>query len=355
MKYLPRLLLLAVIGCSPMPDLLRVGHLDPSPDESEYRSLKLSLDTLDQDEANWPLNKRVAVVHAPTGKSLEELHAQAVRVAAVNRPLILLGGIRIAEAANIGDAAQADSILAFSGAGCSGTKPNPYLFCLGISPARQAKSLVQFAAEKGSQLLLVTSKHSPEPIEQAIRKEVKTNSKLTLQETVLTDDPASKTALESMLSQTRVLVLCLNAEERSKLVSEALLSKLHEKAVVIFAGEEIDNLTGSGMKNCFTLASYPNTGEEEKKPFVVAYTKAYQTPPDLRASMMHDAFEVAIQLFKRAESVQIKKTAEALLKKDARFDTLTGPIQFHPDGTCSRPHWLVEWKDGGWKSIKKFE
>lgn len=355
MKSLSLLVLFAVVGCSPTPDILLVGHLNPSLDSSEERALRLSVDILNNDEANRPLARRVHIAHAETGKSLEELHAQAVRVATVNRALVLIGGMRADEASNIGDAAQADSILAFTGAGHLGPKPNPYLFCLGISPARQAKSLVGFAKEKGKRLLLVTSKQSPEPIAQAIRAEVKSAADLELREVVIPGDPGWQLALDPALGQTDVVFLCLNALERTRAVSDSLLGKIPASGAVILAGEEVDNLTPPGLKNCFTLASYPDREELAKNPFAAAYFKEHHSFPDPRALTMHDAFEVTVQLFKRAESVQTKKTKEELLKKDARFDTLTGPIQFLPDGTCSRVHWLVEWKDSGWKHVKKFE
>ena len=286
MKSLSRLRCSPSSAVPPTPDILLVGHL-----QSERRFVggagaRLSVDSLNRDEANRPLARRVHVDHAETGKNLEELHAQAVRVATVNRRSSSSAGFAPTRRVTSATRCRPTRSSPSPGAGHPGPKPNPYLFCLGLSPAGQAKSLVSFAKEKGKRLLLVTSKQSPEAIAQAIRNEVKSTADLELREVVIPGDPGWQLALEPTLGQTDVVFLCLDAAERTKAVSDSLLSKIPASGVAILAGDEIDNLASPGGENLFTLATYPNSPEEAKKPFIEAYTKEYKSPPDIRALMM---------------------------------------------------------------------
>jgi ABC-type branched-subunit amino acid transport system substrate-binding protein len=322
------------VGCSAVPDYLVIGHLNPRDDLREYQILKASVEELNASPANRPAGRKVQIRHADVGNSLTELQAQSVRLASVNRSLVLIGGHRSEEASVIGQAAQADSILAFSGAGHPGAIPNPYLFCLGVSPARQAKALADFAESHGKRLLLVTSKKTPEAYPAAIRTATKNRSKLILQETVLTEDAASQTGLATLLTQTDLLVLCLPPSDRN-LLKEDLLKP--ESLTIFLAGEEIDALPLKLSNRQLMLRSYLN------EPI---------RPMSLPAAQMQDAFMVAHQLLGRVGSLDPTKLRAELLNPEPTLQSLTGKVRFLEDGTCERRQWLVEWKNGKWESVR---
>src|SRR5262249_34163708 len=112
-------------GCGRSSDPVVFGHLDPKgKDDSEYRALKLAVDSTNEDPARKPWARRVHVIHADAGSTLDQLQAQAVRLAVVNRVFALIGGDTAAQADRVAQAAG-DTTLAITPSGWSGSPTNP--------------------------------------------------------------------------------------------------------------------------------------------------------------------------------------------------------------------------------------
>src|SRR5262249_15418527 len=125
------------------------------------RALKLAVDATNEDPAKKPWERRVNVIHTGTGETLEELQAQAVRLAVVDRVFALIGGDTAAPGERSGEAAGG-STPAITPRRWGGASTNQALFTVGVAPAEQGRCLAQHAAgRKLANVVILTDESSP--------------------------------------------------------------------------------------------------------------------------------------------------------------------------------------------------
>jgi ABC-type branched-subunit amino acid transport system substrate-binding protein len=350
------------LSCSSIPDIIRLGHLDPQGDDSEFQALKLAVDELNADESNRLLKRRVEVIHRYAGTTAQQTHAQAVGLGSADRVLALLGGSRVEIAKEIGQAAQADEILSITFASQSGGTPNPLQISVGLSPHDQAKAIANFAQENGKRILMIreSTPTNLALLEISLRETFQKNKDITFEELTCKREEIGSCVKETFQKKVDILLLALPGELADLFVSALEKQKLPQPSHVIFAGEEND-LSRLGATFTSNIPIYAATSfssessEETVKDFVNKYRAIYGNTPSLNGALAYDAFQVYVQLVRKAESIQSKKLREELIKKEATWNVLTGKIQFNNDGTCKRANYIVRLEKGLWKLEKRYE
>jgi branched-chain amino acid transport system substrate-binding protein len=356
-------------GCG-RSDPLFLGHIDPkNADDAEYRALSLAVEQTNADPGKQPFERRVQIIHGVAGKKPEEAEGQAVRLAAVDRVLALLGGYRSSMAEIIGKAAQENGVLAFTMSGWPGATSNPFLFPVGASPVDQGRSLARYARDdlKSARVAVMVNDDSPlhKAFADAFTQELGRErfKRFSVPRPAKSDGAAFKEEIDRIVKRVAeyapdALYLGLDADDALQWASH-LPGPEAKVRPVIFGGDEADlaalgaEARPDGWYGVSSMAMDDATPRLQE--FVKAYEDKYKVKPPPAAALAYDAYQVLLQGCRKAGEASPAKIREELRKKDATVEVLTGTLSYTMEQTARRPVFVVQIQKGTEKLVKRYE
>ena len=147
--WLPVILGFTLMGCGPpaRPEPILIGHLLPDePGEAELQGIALAVDERNADPEQRLLERPLTALHAEA-HTPADFESQTVRLEAINRVHLLIGGATGIRSEHIRHGIQADQTLFLSLSGWSGSTYHATVFQIGTAPRTQGQRLGEYALE----------------------------------------------------------------------------------------------------------------------------------------------------------------------------------------------------------------
>jgi hypothetical protein len=352
-RFLMLALPFALAGCNnqtksnPIP----IGHVEPYASETEYRALSLAIEHLPTDHR--PLEREVQIRHAVGSVKPEETAAQVVRLISLNRNHIVIAGDKARTAEQIALAAQGDPALLLGTAGWSGESPKSNYFTLGLSPAEQGRALALFQepflhrpSAKALICRVASSRFQDVAADAYLREAQRLGAEVV---DIRLDEKRNMARLLEAGKGATTLLLAGPPGEVATVWDTLSKAMTFEQTAYVGEEGELAELRSSrplpeGL--AYATAYLPGQGEEKLTNFAKAYESKHGSPANAQAIVAADALEVALEVIRRAKSLDPTKLREELTKPDASFDTVSGSIRFSPTHHTLRPIYIAKLTNG---------
>jgi branched-chain amino acid transport system substrate-binding protein len=336
-------------GCNATPAPLVIGHVAPltGPDketaEQAANGIRLAVEDYTAETASQKSARPIVVRHADDKGDPDATEGQAVRLAALNRALVLLGGTEVAEVVRL-DRAGA---LLFSPIGQRAKSMSDLVVVTGLSPAQRGKALAQYlndTVKPKDTILLVEPGEDTSATEAAFAaawSELK-HSAPARQEI---GDPASdavKKWIEDVPNDTLPIVIASPAV----LKTLALETPLRERPLA-YAGPEIARRPLKERTSPLYLVT-AFAGDKAAE-FAKRYEAKFQCPAEPHAALAYDDARMAIDVLKKGPQVPTKLRDDLNARKE--FAGLTGTYKI-ADGVVERPAFAGRLDQGSFFDVR---
>jgi branched-chain amino acid transport system substrate-binding protein len=332
--------------------------------QSAARGIRLAVEEINKDSGQW-LGHPLKVIHSDTRGKLEALEAEAVRVVAVNRVALLLGGTTPDEVERL-DRAHA-TVVTPCGARPRGA--SEAVWFTGISPTQRGKALARFAFHelKADRVLLVQDERREGTLEiaEALARELplapaKTDARkpglrrLRLGETTKAGDLAKMVQDQLKEYPAQAIVFVGQPDELRE------LGQLPRLLPVLLAGTEVAAKAlmdhGSALKDLHWVTAFVSDGDVPRaKDFAARYKTAFGEDADVHAALAYENLKLLYEAMCRTKSTLTDKLIREELDKAKDFNGLTGALSFTKDRQLLRPAFVVRLEGGSVKTVKRYE
>jgi branched-chain amino acid transport system substrate-binding protein len=356
--------LLSLAGChrKSSPEIVYVGHVaafrGPDKLSGEHARQGIALALEEAEGADGTINdRRIEVIHVDSGGDVKAVEPAAVRLAAVNKVVALLGGTSWAQAEPMTPVAQSNEIPLIISCGLPGQAAADYVFHTGLSPEQQAEELAKFASRfkpplKKIAILIDGIDKSPSSFlaGKFTREFLKDGKSLAGEWTYKEyrrDGKNSESAWEFKNTDDLKEIMGLLKKRGPDAVflagaasDLARLRKagLDEKLPLFFAGEEgSDGILRSqgGSQPIFAVTGFVVDQNERQKAFAAKYESKFHEPPDAYAAFAYENTRILLEAMSHVSSFKGSKIKEAL-ESLSDFPTLMGTVSFSKDR-----HWAA--------------
>ena len=335
MRYASLCLIGLVVGCdrSSGPGPVEIGHLAMAgTQEEEARGLELAV--ADVNAADRVLRIR----EAPAGPTPDSAAAQGTRLFALNKVRGLIGPSQAAFAERVGTATRAESGIILGLSGWTGSPTVTNLFGLGVAPTERGRVLALTAKQalggKPGKVLIVRDPNAISANAAADRFARDCRAFATVTET----RPRAKAADADVVFFATAAAVAL--EHRAA----------HPGATVLFGDEESElPALMTGGDGFVVVTPYDLAGTTGRfAEFTKRYRDKYQVGATVAAALAYDAHTLWADVGRRANGFDPTAVRSELLKRDAPFDSLTGPLTFAADRTARRKVFVSRLKGVQW-------
>lgn len=320
---------------------IEIGHIhSTSQSDDEVRAIQLAVEELNSDPARLPQGRKIQVRHAPGGSKPDEWGAQATRLISLNRVAGLVCGGRSDDAEKLGMAVSADGVIAIATGGWT-TNPSRNLFTIGLAPAERGRALALSVKDKNPRSLLVVRERAAKSANLAadrfLAELAATPIRITEVDASAADKPAAEAVLFACAPKTAI-------EYRPK------------DALRIYAEEPTDLFAVGAAADGFIVAAdfHPGVANERFNAFAQRFQKAHGRAPTKDAVLTYDAISIWVEAARRANGLDNDALRSELLKPDAPFESLTGPLSFAPDQSARRPIFVGRISNGQLTEPKEY-
>src|SRR5579864_3260888 len=370
---LAALLLAAAAGCqgSANPPIF-LGHVanlsgaDRSGLHAE-QGIRLALKLLTDDNLTEALGRELKVRHTDTRGVLDASEAEAVRLAAVNRVVGIMGGASAEEVARL-DRAHVP-VLAQTGVRPPGA--SDLVFAVGMRRSQQAAILAQYAADELDlgEIVAVADERRDDFLAVAdafgrrfaLERRAQGKGSGPPHAVIRFGKDAKWEEIAKTLAARKSVKAVLFAGSARDWVE--LRGKMAWSPSLIFAGEDGDapNLHDAPGKQTVYLASAfaPDRDAPRVQAFIEKYREAFKEEPDVAAALAYESLQVFADALKRAGPLLTgEKLRDALrdaLRELKDFDGLAGPLTMTADQYVRRPLYVGRLEGGAVVPLKRYE
>jgi ABC-type branched-subunit amino acid transport system substrate-binding protein len=321
---------------------IEIGHIYASNQSNdEVHAIQMAVEELNGDPARLPQGRRIHVRHSFGGSKPDEWGAQATRLMSLNLVVGLVCGGRTDDADKVGTAVSADGVVAISTAGWAAA-PSQNLFTIGLAPSERGRALALYVKEKNPKSLLVVR------------------------------DPAAKSArlaadrfLAELVSNS-IRISEVDASTTDKPAAEAVFFACSPKSALeyrpkdtlrIFGDDPAELFAAGTAAEGFIVATAYHAGvtNERLNSFVGKFQKAHGRAPTTDAVLTYDEITTWVEAARRANGTDKDALRTELLKHDAPFESLTGPLWFAQDQSARRPVFVGRIADGQLTHAKQYD
>lgn len=356
------LVLVLLAGCGqPATEQITIGQVgalsgsDKARGQAARQGAALAVEELNAQQAG----RHFTVLHADTHGEADAARAQADRLAAVNRVVLVLSGT---------EARNPDALAAQTGPhgvpllAAAELLPSAgeYAFTAAASAAYQGQVLARFAAENLKAPSVVVLTDSTSPVSQAVsaafvREFRKGTATIEERSFKSEDDLPGLVARVKAAAPTAVLVA---GSARHLLL---VRSRLHEAGVtapLLLGGVEGAQAAvaerGPGAVVYLTTVYAADGLTPAGQEFARKYRERYSQDPDADAVLACDNLRLAAEAMKRARGTYGVRLRDELAKVED-FESLTGPFGFTADRSARRAVFVVGVEDGKVKTARRFD
>ena len=356
--------LLSLAGChrKSSPEIVYVGHVaafrGPDKLSGEHARQGIALALEEAEGADCTINdRRIEVIHVDSSGDVKAVEPAAVRLAAVNKVVALLGGTSWTQAEPMTPVAQSNEIPLIISCRLPGQAAADYVFHTGLSPEQQAEELARFALRfkpplKKIAILIDGIDKSPSSFlaGKFTREFLKDGKSLAgewsykeygrdAKNSESTWEFKSGEDLKEIMERLKSLgpdavFLAGAAGDLARLRRAGL----GEKLPVFFAGEEgSDRILRSqgGSQPIFAVTGFVVNQNERQKAFAATYEGRFHEPPDANAAFAYENTRILLEAMSHVSSFKGSKIKEAL-ESLSDFPTLMGIVSFSKDH-----HWAA--------------
>jgi branched-chain amino acid transport system substrate-binding protein len=349
--------LLAGCGSKANPEPILVGHVAPlsgaDKDIGEHARKGILLAVKETNEGEKVLKRKVEVDHGDTRSDRASVRGVTTRLLTVGRVVALIGGNELAQVEALDTLAQSNKTPILVTAAPPQRPIGSYLFYTGLPQPQQGQVLARFAADELKGVPIAIVHHADAAgIAEAFARDYPAN-KIVGRWSYPSADKLKAVAEEVQKKDAAAVLFAGPTADLVALPGNALGTK----ASVLLAGDEV----GPGKWRPAEGSLYGVTAWalDEKsaaaKDFVSKYKgegKGEETP-DASAASAYDAARMTFAAITDAGELDGAKIRDALAKM--AFEGLTGPVKFGPDHRAVRAAFVVEWKTGPAKLLKRYE
>lgn len=328
-------------GCNRTPEPHLVGQLatltgpDVERGQQAVRGVQLAVEQANAEPSQWIGGRKVAVLHVDTLGDWSTTGHQAVRLAALNKVVALIGGTNRAQAEAVIPACREYALVYVNSAGFRGIPSAESAFALGLSTTERAKTIANYliSVRKAESATLVCDDRDTvmvafaEAFRRAFGKPVTVATEVKgVSGPIIVAASASRTAaLVRQMSVPRDVYAAADDTGMAELARQ---------------GHTIDGIIAASS---FAV--------DESTPFATAFATKFGVPADAEALA---AYESARVLFSAARDVKTFASAKLRPKlaelKD--FAGVNGPISMGSEGVTAGPSFLMQLTAGRWKVIR---
>lgn len=361
-RFLLPLLLVLFAGCGqPATEQVHIGQVvalsgpDKARGQSARQGAALAVEELNAQQSG----RHFTVLHADGRGDPEVARAQADRLAAVNRVVLVLSGT---------ETRNPDALAGQTGPhgipllGAAEMPPaGEYGFTAAASAAYQGQVLARFAAEnlKAPNAVVLTDSTSPVSLAvgagfiREFRKGTATAHELPFK---------SENDLPDLVARVKAMspgVVLVAGSARQLLLLRARLHETDVKAPLLLGGVEGSQTTvaaerGLGAPVYLTSVCAADGLTAPGQEFARKYRERFGQEPDADAALAYDNLRLAAEAIKRTKGTYGARLRDELAKVED-FESVTGPFGFLPDRNARRAVFVIEVQDGAAKTARRFD
>jgi branched-chain amino acid transport system substrate-binding protein len=358
---LPLLLLLSAGCAQPTTEQVLVGQVAAlsGPDKARGQSARQGA-ALAVEELNAQQNgRRFTVLHADGRGDPDVARAQADRLAAVNRVVLVLSGT---------ESRNPDALAGQTGphgvpllAAAEMPPAGEYAFTAAASASYQGQLLARFAAEnlKASSAMVLTDSTSSVSLAvgSGFVREFRKGVATTQERPFKSDDDLPD--LVNRVKTVSPAVVLVAGSPRYLLLLRARLHEAGVKVPLLLGGVEGSQASvaaerGPGAPVYLTTVYASDGLTPAGQEFARKYREHYGQEPDADAALAYDNLRLAAESIRRTKGTYGVRLREELTKLED-FESVTGPFAFLPDRSARRAVFVVEVQDGTAKTARKFD
>jgi branched-chain amino acid transport system substrate-binding protein len=347
-------LVLSVAGCSsqqaaPTYYLGYVANFtgaDRTAAENARRGIELALRQFNRNP-DRPMTVKVREVEV--ADKLEAFESAAARLVSINRVVALQGGRTVAEAERL----DRGGVPVLSPVGSRSRAMTEYAFCTGLTPAFRGKVLARFAAEelKAKKVAILADDRSEEAGALAVA--------FAREWPAVAGEPKQPRPRPEFFGKQAKLADLLSNLPKEKVEAILIAGKVDGDwpAVVVpilYGGEERDWPRKPVDVVYATTAFVRDQVSKEIKEFVKEYRGIHEEDPDVSAAVAYDDTRILLDALIKTEPNSGVATLRKLLAETQEFAGLSGPMGFDKEQCLRRPAFIVRWKNGQVKTVKKY-
>lgn len=351
-------LLAPLTGCGSRanPEPIPVGHVAPlsgaDKDIGEHARKGILLAVKDVNDGEKILSRKVMVDHADTRSDKAAVRGVTTRLLTVGRVVTLIGGSELAQVEALDSLAQTNKTPIIVTAAPPQRPLGSYVFYTGLPQTQQGQVLARFAADELKGVPVAILHHADAAgIADAFARDYPAN-KLVGRWSYPSADKLKAVAEEVQKKDAAAVLFAGPTADLAGLPGTALGAK----SAVLLAGDEV----GPGKwRPAGALYGVTAWALEEKNAAARAFADKYKAEarneeePDASAVLAYDAARMTFEAITKAGNLEGEKIRDALAQMT--FEGLTGPVKFGPERRAVRPAFVVEWKTGPPKLMKRYE
>jgi branched-chain amino acid transport system substrate-binding protein len=345
---------LALTGCgrkeSPNPILIGrvVASIGSDQSASEHAGLGILLAVDEVNQGERIAGRPVEILAPECSSDRDVIRATALRLAAINKVVALIGGSDAAQVDCLSQVAESAQIPLVAAGGSSDKSGGTPVFHLGLAPSRQGRALARFAAGKlaaKSAVVLIGNREDLEALHGAVagafKREFKEkNGKLSGEWTLKN---ASDVVERIRAGKPDLVFLAGSVSDLDRLRQAGL----DEKTVVLLAAQEgsLSQLAINPGKNPVCLATAFVNEANGTGTFVAKFRSRFKEAPDVHAALGYDCAQFLFEGLRQAKALEPTKILESFSELK-RFESLSGPLSLDQDHWACRTAYVVRVENG---------
>jgi branched-chain amino acid transport system substrate-binding protein len=353
-------------GASPPVFLGQVANLSGTNHTGKHaeQGIRLALKQLSDDRLREALDGRTLQIrHADTRGQLDAYEGEAVRLAAVNRVIGLLGGQTTDEVARL-DRSHVP-LVAAAGVRPPGASDN--VFAIGMRPAPQAFILAKYAAEDLNldDVAVFVDERREEFVALAdafarqFAEARRSKGRVAAPPVPIRfGDKADWAELAKRMATPAAAAKAVLFAGKARDCVE-LRRKLPFATAVIFAGDDGDTaeLQGtSGMSAVYLATAFaPDAAAPRQQAFMRQYRDAFHAEAEVPAALGYESLQLYAEALKQISPTFAPEKLQTALGEVKEFAGLAGALSMTADRYVRRPLYLARLDGNSVQMVKRFE
>jgi len=317
------------------------------------RGVRLAVDRLNSDAAQWIAGRKVAVLHADTKGEPALFGAQGVRLVTVNRAEALLGGATRVETESLAPVARDYPVALVGTSGFVGDPPADAAFAVGLTAAERSRALAQHlrTLDEAARVTVVLADRSAL---EAVMTDALNQAGVKFDEISSAGDRLG----EALRRAGSVVVLPMSSARAAELVKKNLQPSSALSCTLVFAGDGADVERFAEDNPSFTVlwsaAYHPAVETDAMRAFRDDFRAAFGSPPGSEAAASYDAARLLFAAAREVKGFEKAKLAKRLGETKA-FAGLTGLLTIGADQVAHGPAFVLSAREGKVKVAARFD